>query len=110
MMNRLTTYGLLLFIAKVVFLSLLVFEKNLIDYYRKNTSEKTLINSGSRGKAPPFVPVPYEPVLKGPPRGRPGERMARELWYRFVIRTGTKGWLLRQGKCINLCRGREFRV
>jgi hypothetical protein len=36
-MNRLTTYGLLLFIAKVVFfLSLLVvFEKNLIDYYRK---------------------------------------------------------------------------
>jgi hypothetical protein len=43
-------------------------------------------------KAPPsLVPVPYKPVLKGPPRWLPGESRARDLWYRFVTRTGTKG-------------------
>jgi hypothetical protein len=43
-------------------------------------------------KAPPsLVPVPYKPVLKGPPRWLPGECRARDLWYRFVTRTGTKG-------------------
>ena len=34
---------------------------------------------------PPLVPVSCEPVLKGPPRGRPGVRRPKELWYRFVI-------------------------
>jgi hypothetical protein len=72
------------------------------------TSQKMDINTGSRGpfvpeiipvqkirdKSPlPLVPVPYEPVLKGPPRWPLGERRARDLWYRFVTRTGTKGWL-----------------
>jgi hypothetical protein len=65
--------------------------------------------SGTKGPHP-LVPVPYEPVLMGPPRGRPGERTARELCYRFVLQTGTKGWLPRQEICMNLCRGREFMV
>jgi hypothetical protein len=41
--------------------------------------------SGTKGPHP-LVPVPYEPVLMGPPRGRPGERTARELCYRFVYK------------------------
>ncbi|KAK1641960.1 hypothetical protein QYE76_059765 [Lolium multiflorum] len=44
------------------------------------TSRKRAIYTGSRGA---FVPV-KQPVLKGPPRGHPGERRARDLWYRFV--------------------------
>jgi hypothetical protein len=63
------------------------------------TGKKVL---GQKPPPPPLVPVPYKPVLKGPPRWLPGECRARDLWYRFVTRTGTKGWLP--------CRGREFRV
>jgi hypothetical protein len=72
------------------------------------TSRKMDINTGSRGpfvpeikpvqkirdKSPPppsLVPVPYKPVLKGPPRWLPEESRARDLWYRFVTRIGTKG-------------------
>lgn len=73
------------------------------------TSGKRPIGTGSRGqlvpvrqpvpinrdkRSPPLVPVPYEPVLKGPPRGPGGARGAGYLWYRFVTRTGTKGWPL----------------
>jgi hypothetical protein len=73
---------------------------------KTSTSRKMDINTGSRGpfvpeikpvqkiwdKSPPsLVPVPYKPVLKGPPRWLPGECRARDLWYRFVTRTGTKG-------------------
>jgi hypothetical protein len=65
------------------------------------------INTGSRGpfvpeikpvqkirdKPPPpsLVPVSYKLVLKGPPRWLPGDSRARDLWYRFVTRTSTKG-------------------
>jgi hypothetical protein len=81
------------------------------------TNRKMDINTGSRGpfvpkikpvqkirdkSPPPLVPVPYKPILKEPPRWLPGEYRARDLWYRFVTRTGTKGWLQ--------CRSREFRV
>jgi hypothetical protein len=87
------------------------------NYWDLYTSRKMDINTGSRGpfvpkikpvqkirdkSPPPLVPVPYKPVLKGPPRWLPGECRARDLWYRFVTQTGTKGWLQ--------CRGREFRV
>jgi hypothetical protein len=71
------------------------------------TSRKMDINTGSRG---PFVPEikPVQKIrdksppslfgtsslqtgIKGASTLAPGERRARDLWYRFVTQTGNKG-------------------